>query len=54
VASGRLGPAEADAPPSAPAGPYAAALVFPAARVSAEPVTRRLMLAYDDLFRSST
>ncbi len=47
---GKLGPSLGAPPPATPAGPYAAALVFPAARVSAQPVACRLVLAYDDVF----
>jgi len=48
--NGKLGPSPGAPPPSAPAAPYAAAVVFPTVQVSAEPVQRWLMLAYDDLY----
>lgn len=50
VGSGKLGAVPADLQPPLPAERFAAALLFPATKVSAEPVTRQLMLAYDDLY----
>lgn len=50
VGNGKLGASSADTARPAPADSLAAALVFRAAKVSDQPVSCRLILAYDDLF----